>query len=79
MSFFNSAEYAYFEQSEDFSPLKTLNGKQYSFLKLNKFSQGNNVLDAPASNVDSFLSRDTCVSSTQLNRSIWNKLSISPP
>jgi hypothetical protein len=23
--------------------------------------------------------RDTCVSSTHLNRSIWNKMSLSPP
>jgi hypothetical protein len=31
------------------------------------------VLDAAASNIDGFLSRDTCVSSTLLNRCIWYK------
>jgi hypothetical protein len=29
---------------------------------------GKNVVGAPVSNTDAFLSRDTCVSSTQLNR-----------
>jgi hypothetical protein len=37
------------------------------------------VLDAAACNLDGFLWRDTCVSSTQLNRPIWNKQSLSPP
>jgi hypothetical protein len=36
------------------------------------------MLDAPASNVDGFLWRDTCISSTQLNRPISNKESLSP-
>jgi hypothetical protein len=31
------------------------------------------MLDAAAANIDGFLSRDPCVSSTQLNRSIGNK------
>jgi hypothetical protein len=31
---------------------------------------------APASNTDGFLSRDTCVSSTQLNMPILNKMSL---
>jgi hypothetical protein len=34
-------------------------GRQYSFQKLTQFSLGNNVLDAPISNIDGFLSRDT--------------------
>jgi hypothetical protein len=37
------------------------------------------VLDAATSNIDGFLWRDTCVSSTQLNRPIWNKVSLSTP
>jgi hypothetical protein len=37
------------------------------------------MLDAAAANTDGFLSRDTCVSSTQLNRSIWNKERLSLP
>jgi hypothetical protein len=36
------------------------------------------VLDGPVSNIDGFLWRDTCVSSTQLNRPIWKKESLSP-
>jgi hypothetical protein len=35
------------------------------------------MLDAPASNLDGFVSRDTCVASTQLNRPIWNNMCIS--
>jgi hypothetical protein len=35
------------------------------------------VLDVPAPNVDVFFSRDTCVSSTLLNRHICNKMSLS--
>jgi hypothetical protein len=37
------------------------------------------VPDAPASNLDGFLWRDKYVSSTQMNRPIWNKMCISPP
>jgi hypothetical protein len=49
------------------------------FKKLTPFSHGNNVLDAAASNVDSFLWKEICVSSTQMNRPIWSKQSPSPP
>jgi hypothetical protein len=37
------------------------------------------VLDADGSNIDAFLSRDTCGSSTQLDRPIWSKQRISQP
>jgi hypothetical protein len=37
------------------------------------------VVDDPASDIDGFLWSDTCVSSTQLNRPVWNKESLSPP
>jgi hypothetical protein len=37
---------------------------------------GKNVLDNPASNLYGVLSRDSCISSTQLNRTIWKKISI---
>jgi hypothetical protein len=47
--------------------------------KLTQFSQGNNVQDGTSSNTYEFLLRDTCVSSTQNNRPIWNKESLSPP
>jgi hypothetical protein len=62
-------------QNVPFSPLKTLMGVQCSFQKLTQFSQRINVQDAPASNTGGFLSRDTCVSSIQVNRPIWNKVS----
>jgi hypothetical protein len=51
---------------------------KYSFPKLTQLSQGRNVLDAPASTSDGGLWTDTCVSSTQLNKPIWNKQSLSP-
>jgi hypothetical protein len=47
--------------------------------KIPQFSQGKNVLNAAASNIDGYLWSDTCVSSTQLNRPIWNKQSLTPP
>jgi hypothetical protein len=46
--------------------------------KNNTILTGNNVLDAPASNTDGFLWRDTCVSSSHLSRTNWNKGSLSP-
>jgi hypothetical protein len=52
--------------------------KKYSFPKLTQFSQGKNVLDAPASTSDGGLWTDTCVSSTQLNKPIWNNHRLSP-
>jgi hypothetical protein len=47
--------------------------------KLTQFSQENNVLDAESYDIDGFLWRDTCVSSIQLNRTIWKKDSLPPP
>jgi hypothetical protein len=38
-------------------------------------SLGKKVLEAPASIIDSFLSRDICGFSTELNMHIWNKMS----
>jgi hypothetical protein len=67
---------------EKVKPISTLNSmicRKYVFQKLAQFSQGNNVLDAPASNMGVSLWRDICVSSTQMNRPIWNKESLSPP
>jgi hypothetical protein len=59
--------------------MKKLRCRKYSFQTLTQLSQGNNLLDAPASNTDGFLSRDTCDSSTQLKRPIWNIESLSLP
>jgi hypothetical protein len=78
MCFFLYAEAAYLEQNVPFSTVIILIYRKYSFQKLTETSQGNNVLDVPASMTDVFLWRATCVSSTQLNRTIWNKQSLSP-
>jgi hypothetical protein len=64
MGFCNLSEYTYLEQIEVISSLKHLGCKKYSFQKLSQFSQGNNILDAPASTTNRVLSRDTFVSST---------------
>jgi hypothetical protein len=52
------------EQNEPISTLTTVICRKYAFQILSQFSQANNVLDAPASNSDVFMSRDTSVSST---------------
>jgi hypothetical protein len=67
------------DQTEPISALKIMIYRKYSCHKLTQFIQGNNVLEAPASNTDAFLLRDICVSSTWLNRPIWSKRSLSPP
>jgi hypothetical protein len=69
MGFFKSDEYTYWEQKPN-STFKNVSCRKDFFQKLTKFSQGNNVLYGAASNRDGFLWRDTCVSSTQLNRPI---------
>jgi hypothetical protein len=72
--FFNSPELPYREHTKPISPMKTMICRKYFCLTLNQFSQSKNVLDAPDSNTDGFLSRDACVSSTQLNRSFWRNM-----
>jgi hypothetical protein len=64
---------------EQISTMKILFWKKYSFEKLTQFQQGNNVPDTFASTTHGFLSRETSVSSTYLNRPVWNKISPSPP
>jgi hypothetical protein len=54
-------------------PLEIPACRKYSFEKLTQFSQGNHVLDAPASNPNGSLSRDTCVLSTYLHRPIGRR------
>jgi hypothetical protein len=44
--------------------------RKFSFQKLTRFSFGNNVLDAKASNKAGCLWRDICISLTQLNRTV---------
>jgi hypothetical protein len=75
----NSHEEPYLEQNDPLSTLKTVKSRNFSFQKLTLFSQGNNVLDAAASNIHGFLWRESEVSSTQLNRPIWSKESLCPP
>jgi hypothetical protein len=43
------------EEKEAINTLKHRNCRNYSIQKLMQFSQGNNVLDAPASKTDVFL------------------------
>jgi hypothetical protein len=64
MCSFNLPEQAYLEQTDPIFPLYPLSSRKYSFQNLTQFSQGNNVLDAPAYNLDGFLYRGTYVSST---------------
>jgi hypothetical protein len=78
MCFFKYFEAAYMEPYKPFSTFKSLIYRKYPFEKLTEVSQGKNVLDATASMTNAFLWRGTCVSSTQLNRPIWNKDSLSP-
>jgi hypothetical protein len=62
-----------------FLPLENPDKQPVSFQKLTQLSQGNNVLVAHASSTDSFLSRDTRVSSIQLKKPVSNKMSGSNP
>jgi hypothetical protein len=73
MCFFNSAEYAYIEENEPISTLKSLSCRMYSFRKLTQFLHKNYVLDVPASKENVSLWRVTCVSSSEWNTHIWKK------
>jgi hypothetical protein len=79
MCFFNWAEKTYLEQAGTIGTWKTLTCREYSFQTLCKFSEANNVLDVATSNIDGFPWRDTCVSSTQLNRTYRSKQRLSSP
>jgi hypothetical protein len=48
------------EQKEPISTLKSVIRKMHSFQKLTQFSQGNNVLDAAASNIIDFFEEIMC-------------------
>jgi hypothetical protein len=60
------------------APSETNDARSIPF-KLTLLSQGKIVLHAAASNTHGFLWRDTHVPTTQLNRALLNKISISPP
>jgi hypothetical protein len=49
------------EETDPISTCKHLSSRQYSFQKLNLFSQGKKMLDAAVSKIDGFLWRDSCV------------------
>jgi hypothetical protein len=55
-----------------------VSGRKYSFEKETQFSEGINGVDAASSNIDGFVRRNTCVSSTQLNRPFWSNMSHNP-
>jgi hypothetical protein len=59
--------------------MKTMTRRKYFLQILTQFLQGNNVLDAAGSNVDSFSGRDTFVASSHLKGSIWREEVLSPP
>jgi hypothetical protein len=71
ISFFTSPEWPYLEQTEPSSTFKHLRCRKYCFQNLTPFSQGNNVLEVPASKTDGFLSRGACVSSTSRISLFW--------
>jgi hypothetical protein len=79
MFFFNSSELAYGKQREPITMWKNPHCRKHSFQKLTQLSQGNNVLDTADSNINGFLWRDTCVSSTQVRRPFWNPMCLSLP
>jgi hypothetical protein len=78
MDFFRSAEETYLEQTEPFSTLKIMILKKYSLQAIVQFSNGNNILETPASNIGGIRWTSTCASSTHLNRSVWKKESQAP-
>jgi hypothetical protein len=53
--FFNTAAKAYLEQRETKSILKDLSCRKHCIQKLTQYSQGMNILDAPAYNIGGFL------------------------
>jgi hypothetical protein len=67
------------EKTEPTSTMKHLHFRKYFIENFTQFSEGNNVLDAAASNIVGFLCRDMCVSSTELNSPNRSKHSLSTP
>jgi hypothetical protein len=59
--------------------LETLSFQEVFLSKTHSILTGKNVLSSPACSLDGFLSRYTCVSSTQLNCTFWKKISLCTP
>jgi hypothetical protein len=70
--FDDSATSVSFEETEPISTLKHQSVEVF-LSKTNSTLTDNNVLHATASNIDPLLSRDTCVSSTQMKRPILSR------
>jgi hypothetical protein len=70
MYFFQLSWIGLFGANRAYLHLETPKLQENSFKKLTQLSQGSNVLNAPHSNTEGALLRDTCVSSTQVNRCI---------
>jgi hypothetical protein len=63
-------------RKQSLSPPETGKLQEVFLTTLTQFSQEINVLYAPASKTDVFLSKDTCVSS---RRPMWKQLALSLP
>jgi hypothetical protein len=68
-----------FWRKQSLSPPEIPKFQEEFLSKTTSILKGNSVQEAPASNTDSFLLRDACVSSTQLNRPNWSNVSLTPP
>jgi hypothetical protein len=66
------------EQRDPMSTLKQLSCRKYSFQNLKPFSQGNNMLDAAASNTNGLFWRNSCVSSNLVNAYLEEKETTPP-
>jgi hypothetical protein len=78
MCFFKSVEWDIWKKERKSAPYKPKLPEVFC-LKSKSTLTGKNVLNAPDCDTNGFISRDTCVSSTQVKRPIWNKESLSPP
>jgi hypothetical protein len=59
--------------------LETFDLEEVFFSKTKSVLTGKQRTSAPASNIDGFPCRDTCVSTTLMNRPICLKMHLSPP
>jgi hypothetical protein len=73
MWFLNLAQQSNCEKTVPISTLKGMLSTKCSFQEVTQFSLCNNILNTPNPNQDSFLVSDMWVTSTELNRPIWNK------
>jgi hypothetical protein len=67
-----------FRANRDYLHLENCDLQHVVLSNLTQYSQGKNVLHAPATNVGGFVWNDTCIFSTPLNRPVLSKQSVSP-